>query len=173
MLIYFMAIGNIWPTFGKFLDHFVIHLVHFFLLWYYVPKKSGNPAHNPVINLDKKVWATFWALFFHNRIWPLWTWVADFFLSPKNKGSGRLINYPAACYYVCLHAFPHFPHPLASETEDRWTKNRQPLKPKIWMVTNLVIPESEGRGWGKCGNKYPTKSYKNIVLQLFVITSIS
>jgi hypothetical protein len=47
MLIYFMAIWNILPTFGI----FYAHLVYFVFIWYFfngfgimLPKKSGNPV---------------------------------------------------------------------------------------------------------------------------------
>jgi hypothetical protein len=40
-LAYFTAVGNIlWP-FGIFCGH----LVNFPPFWYFVPRKSGNPAH--------------------------------------------------------------------------------------------------------------------------------
>jgi hypothetical protein len=47
MLVYFMAIWNIYRTLGILYDH----LVHFMLIWYiffrfwcHVPKKSGKPG---------------------------------------------------------------------------------------------------------------------------------
>jgi hypothetical protein len=48
MLIYFMAIWNILPTFGIFYDHlvctFCVHLVHFSRFGIKHQEKSGNPA---------------------------------------------------------------------------------------------------------------------------------
>jgi hypothetical protein len=54
MLIYFLTIWNILPTFGVFYDP----LVHFVFIWYIFPrfgikyyKKSGNPGANPATTI--------------------------------------------------------------------------------------------------------------------------
>jgi hypothetical protein len=47
MLIYFMAIWNIFWTFGIFYDHLVhlcVHLVHYFPFWYLVPRNIWQPC---------------------------------------------------------------------------------------------------------------------------------
>jgi hypothetical protein len=45
--MYFMAIGNIWQTFGIFYDH-LLHFVStwyiFFRFWYHVPRKIWQPC---------------------------------------------------------------------------------------------------------------------------------
>jgi hypothetical protein len=79
MLLYYIAIWNIWLTFGIFYDY----LVHFVIIWYILSgfgimcqEKSGNPAH-----ANKKT----------------------FFLIFKTKFKNVFIGLYHVCTYACLY----------------------------------------------------------------------